>query len=106
MIENRVSKMNSYFDEQIAACVQQGKALAADDRADEAAFEKVRANVLDIFRTILSVAVKMGKGDPEKVKEFFILKRRRSPRTGSLPTGMPNITATRSKCRSRRSRST
>lgn len=79
MIENRISEMNSYFDEQIAACAQRGKKLAADDRGDEATFEKVKANVLDIFRTILSVAVKMGRNDPEKIRQFFVQKTKEIP---------------------------
>lgn len=79
MIEQKVSKLNSYFDKQISLCKQCNKNLLADDCTDEAAFEKVKANVYDIFRTIFSVAVKTGKGDSEAVKRFFILKIEQIP---------------------------
>lgn len=79
MIEQKVSKLNSYFDEQIAMCGQRNKELLDDERTDEAAFEKVRANVYDIFRTILSVAVKTSKGDPDAVRRFFVRKTEQIP---------------------------
>ena len=52
-----------YLDEKIAACKQRSKQLTADDRTDEGNFEKVRANVYEIFKTILSVAEKVCKED-------------------------------------------
>ncbi len=73
-MEQNVSKLNAYFQEQIVLCGQQNKALLADGRSDEAVFEKVKANVYDIFRTILSAAVKAGKGEPEAVRRFFLQK--------------------------------
>lgn len=72
MIEQKVSKLNRYFEEQIAKCGHRNKELLADERTDEATFEKVKANVYDIFRTILSAAVKTGKGDPDAVQRFFV----------------------------------
>jgi len=74
MIEQKISKLNGYFDKEISLCEQRSKNLLADDRADEAAHEKIKANVYGIFRTILSVAVKTGKGDPDAVRHFFFLK--------------------------------
>lgn len=79
MIEQKMSKLNSYFEEQIAMCDQRNKELIADDRTDEANFEKVKANVYDIFRTILSVAVKTSKGDPDAVRHFFVQKTEQIP---------------------------
>ena len=79
MIEQKVSKLNSYFEEQIAMCGQRNKELLADDRTDEATFEKVKANVYDIFRTILSVAVKTSNGDPDAVRRFFVQKTEQIP---------------------------
>ena len=67
MIEQKASRLNDYFDAQISLCEQRGKKLLADDRTDEANFEKVKANIYDIFRTIFSVAVKAGRGDAEAV---------------------------------------
>jgi hypothetical protein len=79
MIEQKVSKLNSYFEGQIALCGQRNKELLADERMDEATFEKVKANVYDIFRTILSVAVKTCKGDPGAVQRFFVQKAEQIP---------------------------
>ena len=70
MIEQKTDRLNSWFEAQIAACRQREKTLLADDRTDEAAFEKIRANVYDIFRTILSVAVKTCESE-EGVRCFF-----------------------------------
>ena len=45
---------------QADACKAQAAALTADERCDEAVFEKIRANVYEIF---LSVAEAAGKTD-------------------------------------------
>lgn len=79
MIEQRLLKLNHYFDEQIWLCGQRNKDLLADDRIDEAVFEKIKENVYDIFRTIVSVAAKTCKNDPEGIKQFFILKAQQIP---------------------------
>ncbi len=73
-MKTKIETMNSYFDEQIAACAARSQALLADDRTDESNFEKIRANVYDIFRTMLSVAVAAGKGDANAVRSFFLQK--------------------------------
>ena len=79
MMEQKVSKLNHYFEEQIAMCGRRNKELLIDERTDEADFEKVKANVYDIFRTILSVAVKTGKGDSNAVRRFFVQKSEQIP---------------------------
>ena len=79
MIEQKISKLNGYFDKEISLCEQRSKNLLADDRADEVAHEKIKANVYGIFHTILSVAVKTGKGDPDAVRHFFFLKIQQIP---------------------------
>ncbi len=79
MMNEKVSWLYAYFDMEIAQCHQRGKELLADDRRDEATFEKVRANVYDLFRTVFSVAEKTGKGDMEAVKRFFLLKMEQIP---------------------------
>ncbi len=79
MIEKKVTQLNSYFDEKIRICGQRNKELLADERIDEATFEKVKANMYDIFRTILSVAVETCKGDPEAIRCFFMLRAEQIP---------------------------
>lgn len=72
-------KFESYLDEQIAACKQRSKLLAEDDRMDEVNFEKVRVNVFEIFKTILSVAESVcGKDDLAK-RHFFLQKAEQIP---------------------------
>lgn len=78
-MEQKLSELNAYFEEQILRCGKRREQLLADDRPDEASLEKVRANVFDIFRTILSVAVKLGKGEPEAVYSFFLEKTEQIP---------------------------
>ena len=72
-------KFESYLDDQIAACKQRGKLLAEDDRVDEGNFEKVRANVYEIFKTILSVAERVCGKDDLAEKAFFLQKTEQIP---------------------------
>ena len=78
-IQQKTTKLNTYFDKQITACSLRGQRLQNDNRGDEATFEKIKANVYDIFRTILSVAVDIGKGDPAAVQRFFLQKAEQIP---------------------------
>ena len=72
-------KFASYLDERIAACQQRGRLLTADDRIDEGNFEKIRANVYEIFKTILSVAERVcGRDEPAK-RDFFLQKAEQIP---------------------------
>ena len=78
-MKERVARVNKYFDQQIEQCQQRIRALQADERRDEANLEKVRANVYDIFRTILSVAEKTCKDDPNAMKQFFLKRMEQIP---------------------------
>ena len=71
MIEQKASRLNDYFDAQISLCEQRGKKLLADDRTDEANFEKVKANIY--------AGIKSCKDDSEAVKRFFMLKIQQIP---------------------------
>ncbi|MDD4658974.1 MAG: hypothetical protein PHW26_08055 [Eubacteriales bacterium] len=69
-----------YFNEEIAACQRRQKELLADNRADEATFMKIRANVFDIFKTVLSVAIRTVKsGSSAEIKDFFLGKTEQIP---------------------------
>ena len=81
MIDQKVSKLNSWFDERIALCGQRNQELSMEGRTDEAIFEKVKANIYDVFRTVFSVAVKNGSGNADAVKTFFV------QRTEQIPAG-------------------
>lgn len=78
-MNEKIEHMNQFFDSQIQLCKQQEKALQEDDRSDEANFQKIKANVYDIFKTILTVAQKVGNGNPQRVKQFFLEKTEQIP---------------------------
>ena len=72
-------KFELYLEERTAACKQRSKLLTADGRADEGNFEKVRANIYEIFKTILSAAERVcGKDDLAK-KRFFLQRAEQIP---------------------------
>ncbi len=70
-MEEKIANLNHYFEEQIALCNRRGKDLLADARTDEATFEKIKANVYDIFRVVFSVAVKSCPNDSDELRRFF-----------------------------------
>ena len=53
-----MESLHAYLNEQAALCKERAAALTADNRADEAVFEKIRANVFEIFTAVLSTAQK------------------------------------------------
>ncbi len=65
------NQINTYFEERIAACQAAVDALRADNREDEAVFEKIRMNVYDIFRTVYSAGEKVSGGDPGRQLDFL-----------------------------------
>ena len=79
MMEQKIEKLNAFFADRIAACEEKGRELNADDRGDEAVFEKVRANIYDVMRTWLSVAVRIHPGNADAVKDFFIQRADQIP---------------------------
>ncbi len=78
-MNEKVKCMNLYFENQIAFCNQEQKTLLEDDRTDEATFQKIKANVYDIFKTILTVAQKVGNGNSQSIKQFFWAKTEQIP---------------------------
>lgn len=72
-------KFEVYLDKQIAACKRRGQLLTEDDRIDEGNFEKIRANVYEIFKTILSVAERVCGNDNSAKKVFFLQRAEQIP---------------------------
>ena len=66
-MEQKVEKMNRFFEEKIAACEQRDRELSEDGRGDEAVFEKVRGNIYDVMRTWLAVGVRISSGNADIV---------------------------------------
>lgn len=73
-MKEKIEKLNAYFDAEKSKCMEKTADLLADDRGDEANFEKIRCNVYDIFKTVLSVAVKTKGDDEAAVRCFFAQK--------------------------------
>lgn len=78
-MNTKVEQMNHYFEGQISLCRQREKALSEDERVDEANFQKIKANIYDVFRTVLSAAQKAGDGSSESIKRFFLTKAEQIP---------------------------
>ncbi len=53
-----MESLHAYLTEQADLCKKQAAALTADNRGDEAVFEKIRANVYEIFTAVLTTAQK------------------------------------------------
>lgn len=71
MNDSKVTQFQAFFADRLAQCQQNAEALRSEGREDEAIFEKIRANVYDIFRTVLSVAQNTCGEDAEAVGHFF-----------------------------------
>ena len=61
-----MESLHQFLNEQAAACKERAAALTADDRRDEAVFEKIRGNVFEIFSAVLNTA----KSQPEPMVFF------------------------------------
>ena len=81
MTGKKTAEMDRWLEEKIRRCSRRSQILRADDRADEAAFERVRANIYDIFRTVLTVAEKTCGDEEAAVRDFF------ERRAQSIPAG-------------------
>lgn len=68
-----------YFEQKISACNLERKRLWEEERGDEANFEKIKANVYDIFKTVFLVARKQYGDDQLKAREFFLKKLEQIP---------------------------
>lgn len=79
MYEEKQAEFAAWTDRQIAACGKREKELLADGRPDESDFEKIKANIYDIFRTIFTAALKTNSGDTDAAKRFFLLRAEELP---------------------------
>lgn len=83
-MENRImnekeEEFTAWLGSQIAACEKRREKLLADDRSDESDFEKIKANIYDIFRTVFTAALKTNNNDADAAKRFFLLKTEEIP---------------------------
>lgn len=78
-MDEKLSRVKQYLEENVARCTQARTELLADDRGDEADFQAIQANIYGIFCTILNVAVEQNPGDPQGVEGFFQKKLEEIP---------------------------
>lgn len=78
-MEQKVIHFMQYFNEEIDLCEQRNRQLLAEGRTDEATFEKVKANIFGIFRTVLTVAQDSCKGNEAEIGRFFALRIEQIP---------------------------
>lgn len=67
-------KINDFFEQRITGCNEKQRELQQENRNDEADFEKIKANVYDIFKTVLSAGKKQYGDDSLKVRKFLLGK--------------------------------
>ena len=70
--------LKEYLSAEHGAAMALSEELRREERGDEAVFEKVRANVFDIFRTV-AVAAEKQHAHPAEARAFFLRKLREIP---------------------------
>ena len=78
-MDQKLSRMKEYLEEQVARCAQARAQLMADHRGDEANFQAIQGNVYGIFSTILKVAVEQNPDNSQGVEGFFLKKLEEIP---------------------------
>lgn len=78
-MKEKVLKMNAALDKKIADCEKERCALMDDQRADEAVFQKIEANVYEIFQTVLAAGAKVCGEDEQALSQFFMKKMEEIP---------------------------
>lgn len=69
-----------WLEQRAAACEESRAALAAEERGDEATFERIRYNVYDLFRTTVS-AIHRAEADEKAAWWLFERRLRDIPAT-------------------------
>lgn len=79
IMSEKQNEFTTWLGSQIAACEKRREKLLADERSDESDFEKVKANIYDIFRTVFNVALKTSDGNADAARRFFLLRAEEIP---------------------------
>lgn len=64
-------RITVYFEKRIADCQAAMTALNADNRTDEAVFEKIRMNVFTIFQQVYAASAQASGSDAKKRLDFL-----------------------------------
>lgn len=71
--------LSQYLAKQSADCLAKHQALLADDRHDEAVFEQIRANIFEVFHTVLNAAQRACGDDDAAIQTFFLQRLTQIP---------------------------
>lgn len=67
MESERIETFINYLDQRISSIQEDTLRLIADDRRDEANFEKIRANIFQIVKTMLQASARISQEESERV---------------------------------------
>ena len=67
MESEKTSAFISYLDQRTTSVQEDTLRLIADDRRDEANFEKIRANIFQIVKTMLQASARISQEESERV---------------------------------------
>lgn len=68
MESERIEAFMNYLDQRTASVQKDTLRLIADDRRDEANFEKIRANIFQIVKSMLQASARMSQEESERVR--------------------------------------
>jgi len=77
-------RLFDFLNEGILTCNEQRKKLLNDDRNDEATFEKIKANIYEIFQKMLSLAIRKSGENERAIRAFFLEKLEQIPATWTV----------------------
>lgn len=67
MESERIETFINYLDQRTSSIQEDVLRLIADDRRDEANFEKIRANIFQIVKTMLQASARISQEESERV---------------------------------------
>ena len=67
MESGKIETFINYLDQRTSSIQEDTLRLIADDRRDEANFEKIRANIFQIVKTMLQASARLSQEESERV---------------------------------------
>lgn len=80
-METRKEFFLEYLKVQQEQCMEAAQELIEEERRDEAAFQKAKANIYDVFATLFKVSEKQAGGDERKTRMEFEKKADHIPQS-------------------------
>ena len=82
-MKQKMERIHAFLKKEAEGCISRAAELKADHRVDEANFERIRANVFEIFYTVLQTAQKVCEDDAAAFS-FFLKKTEEIPRNWAV----------------------